>query len=110
MARLFKRPQPSWDLEIKEIPPENIRVKLIAHVVSISGNSLIINDGTGQIMTTLGKFPSSQFSIGALYRFILDIKKIENQVVNNIILSQEITKDQVNQYKRLVKLERRIPK
>ncbi len=107
MSSKFQRPAPSIDCSIKEIPTGSHRVKIIGSVVSRSNQSILVNDGTGQITISSATIQVSEFSIGLLYRFLIEVKKSETHLTGVLISAHEMSKGQVQRYKRVVKLERR---
>jgi hypothetical protein len=103
----FKRPVHSIDCSIKEIPLGSHRVKIIGSVVSRSDQSILVNDGTYQIIISSPTIQVSEFSVGSLYRFLIEVKKSETHLTGILITAHEMSKGQVQRYKRVVKLERR---
>ena len=110
MSRSLRRIEPSIDLSIHEIPEGKLRIRILGHIVAASGNSLVINDGTGHITIALGSNLISNYTVGDLHRFLIEVNKVSDEINGLLITSHRISKDQAQQYKRLTKLERRIPK
>ena len=106
----YKRPPPSIDVFIAEVPIGNFRVKIIGSIVNITPTTIVVNDGTGQIDLSLNKISSSDMKIKQLGRFIADIIHSEEKIGGHLIVWQQITPTQAKDYQRLVKIERRIPK
>jgi hypothetical protein len=103
----FQRPVPSIDSSIKEIPLGSHRVKIIGSIVSRSDQSILVNDGTYQIIISSPTIQVSEFTVGSLYRFLIEVNKSETHLTGVLITAHEMSKGQVQRYKRVVKLERR---
>ena len=108
MSGEYVRPKPSIDTTLSEIPVGHFRVRIIGFIVSKTPSSIVINDGTGQATIFISKFETSEFEIQQLGRFVLDINKTENESKGELIAFHKMSKDQVDQYQKLVKLERKI--
>ena len=108
MSSEFQRPLPAIDFSVEEIPLGSHRVKIIGSVVSRSDHSLLVNDGTGQITISTAITPVSEFSIGSVYRFFAEVNRSKAHLTGVLITAHKMSKGQVQRYKRVVKLERRI--
>lgn len=102
----YTRPEPSKDVTIAEIPNGEVSVKIVGTVVSQSGNSLIIGDSTGQFKVNNSRIELEKMSTG---RFLIRVSKNEDGYSAYLISFQEMSKEQINNYMRIVELEKRIP-
>lgn len=108
MSDKWIRIKPSVDVYLNEIPFGNFRVKIIGYIVSKSEVSIVVNDGTDQIKILISKFNPSIFNIQQLGRFLIDVIKSETEIRGELLGFHPMDKEQVEQYRKIVKLERMI--
>ena len=98
---------PAIDLSITELlniePPKRARV--LGIVVGITDREIMINDGDAQL--TVFRTDISEVEVGKFYRFILNA--IPGEELNyEVIAAHELKPAEVDQYRKVVGLERRI--
>ena len=106
----FEKLKPSIDTTIDKIPDGKYRAKIIGTIVSHSGGSIVVNDGTGQISISISTFDSSSFNVTDFGRFVISTKKENDNFYGILVAFHKLTRQELRQYERLLKLERRIPK
>lgn len=104
-----ERVPPAKDLSLSELTEGKNRIRLIAHVVDTSKTEAVINDGTAQISVNLGNI-DREMKVGEVGRFILAITKESDNLRGYLLAFHALTKNEVEQYNRLTKLETRISK
>lgn len=109
MSSGYNRPDPSIDAKIEEIPEGRHRVKIIGHVVGISGNSIAVNDGTGQLTLALGTTSIEALEMSDLARFVAEVHNEGEKFTGTLITFNKLSAEDAKQYQRIVKHERRIP-
>ena len=106
----YEKIKPSYDSALEEVTIGTHRIKVVGHVVSLTGNSCLINDGTSQLNLALANFSSDELTVGSLGRFLITATKTETEFYGELVAFHALTKEQAKQYDRLIKLERKIPK
>jgi hypothetical protein len=106
-----KRPKPSKDIFLEELPTGGLyQVRIVGTIVSTSPTTIIVNDGTGQVNLALSTQQSSEFNVQEMGRFIAKIRNNGEELSGTLIGWNSISADQAKRYRRIIKLERRIPK
>ena len=106
----YERNLPARDLKIENIAEGSSNVRIAGIIVNVSDNTVEVNDGTGQVSIRIGDFGEERFEVKCYGRFIIWSNKEGDQISANLIAFTSMTKEQLNQYQRMVKLEGRIPK
>ena len=102
--------KPSIDTTIDKIPDGKFRAKIIGTIVSHSGNTIVVNDGTGQISISTTTFDPTSFGVTDFGRYVISTTKENDNFYGILVAFHKLTKQELRQYQRLLKLERRIPK
>ena len=110
MSNEFEKLKPSVDTTIDKIPDGKFRAKIIGTIVSHSSSNIVVNDGTGQISISTTTFDPSSFDVTDIGRFVISTTKENDNFYGILVAFHKMTKQELNQYQRLLKLERRIPK
>ena len=110
LSNEFEKLKPSIDTTIDKIPDGNYRAKIIGTIVSHSSNNIVVNDSTGQILISTTTFDPSSFDVTDFGRFVISTRKENDNFYGILVAFHKMTKQELRQYQRLLKLERRIPK
>ena len=108
MTEEYQAPLPSIDRTIAEIPEGKSRSKVIATIVDYNHPNIIINDGTHQLEVILPGFVHvniDDVKVGNSGRFLIDVDENESGRIKRILAFHVMTKEQVNKYRQLVKIE-----
>ena len=108
MSEKKERQVGSIDISIADIPDGQHQVKIIGLVVSKTTDSIIISDATGQITAKLYRYPS-EINIKERGRFLVRLTKNENLISAELLGFHSMSMEQITQYQKIVKLEKRIP-
>jgi hypothetical protein len=110
LSNEFEKLKPSIDTTIDKIPDGKFRAKIIGTIVSHSESAIVVNDGTGQISISTTSFDPSTFSVTDFGRYVISTTKENDNFYGILVAFHKLTKQELRQYQRLLKLERRIPK
>ncbi len=105
----FIRPEGSIDISINEIKEGESTVKIVGTVVSKKEGSIMIGDATGQIKVRLFRYPIDA-SARDMGRFLIRVKKTEDEVIGDLISYIPMNMEQIRNYKRIIDFEKRIPR
>ncbi len=105
----YQRQSPARDLNISEINETVSRAKISGTIVNKSDTSILVNDGTGQIKINLNRFVSNNdINIGTHGRFLIYINRVSNQIIGYLVAFHKMNDKQLNQYRKLIRLEKKI--
>jgi hypothetical protein len=107
----YKRSKAAIDVFLDELPVGGLyQVRILGTIVATSPTSIIVNDGTGQVNLALSTQGSDEFVIQEMGRFVVRITNDGTTIRGMLLGWNPISADQAKRYRRIIKLERRIPK
>jgi hypothetical protein len=89
-----------------EVPPKRARITGI--LVSIDSEFAVLNDGEAQITLRHYFHNISDYEPSNLVRAIIDIIRVDNKMFYKAIAIHTLSKKNLEQYKKIISLERRI--
>ena len=106
----YQRPPPAKDCQLVEIPQGRHRVRIVGSVVNYSSATIIVNDSSAQATLTVSGSNLRPIKVGDMGRFIAEIINENDSLSGTLVAWHPVTSEQAKRYRRLVKIERRVPK